>query len=209
MRTSTAIFLAVLVVTVSVTTSAQTLLTQTQTPPTPIPPQRSIEDVEKRLTSQVESVMFMIKLAGGVLSVVGLALGAWGIGSYRVLLKEIKEGFESRTRTLDERIAELDENLQRSKDLVSAAEKTLGLHEQAMSAVLLAQAEEAVTSEPPDIPKAVGFLAKLALDANASADELAHAGLFARERLGNSPLAKRLLTLAVQKKEPSDLSRVI
>ena len=177
---------------------------------TPAPVQPTVTQVqEERLFRQIDSLMFMIKLGAGVVAFVGAALTAWGIGSYRVLLRDVRHRLGSQVRDLEKTARELASNLDQSKTLVKEAQESLGIHQSVAPAVLLAQAQECLSLSPPDIPKAVALVSQIARDSGASSDELAMAGMMAREMLGSQSLAKRLLELAVKKGRASDLAKAI
>lgn len=169
----------------------------------------SVQEVERRLTGQLDSIMFMIKLAGSMLSAIGIALAVWGVGSYRGMLKEIRERHEVKIQQLAIQAATLSNNLEASKELLTQAQESLGIHRHAAPAVILAQVEDSLAQEKPDLPKAVGYLSGIARDSAATADELFHAGLIARERLGSETLAKKLLALAITKEDAPELARAV
>ncbi len=171
--------------------------------------QLSPASLEERVFRQVDSLMFMIKLGSGIVTFIGIALAAWGVTSYRGLLKDIRKTLETRVAGLEKAGKELATNLEQSKTLVKEAQESLGLHKSAAPAVLLAQAEECFSGEKPDVAKAIALVSQLTRDSSATADELTTAGLMARQHLGSRSLAKRLLGLAVQKEDAPDLARAI
>jgi tetratricopeptide (TPR) repeat protein len=200
--TSVYILIICLGVTFSTYAHAQQSSLQSQLP-------NEIMQLEQRMNRQVDSVMLMIKLAGGVVAFIGAGLTIGGVGSYRTLLREIREKHQTRLRDLEQRASQLSGSLEKSQQLLHQTQQLFGIYEDSTPSVLFTQAEESLASNHPDLPKAVGLIAKIASYENATADELTAAGLFARQKLGSSSLARRLFAAAVQKPEVSDLARAI
>jgi hypothetical protein len=179
-------------------TAAITLCLATALPGQALP-EAAVQAAEQRLGKQLDSLMLMIKIATGTISIVGLALAAWGVANYRSLLTDIRAKYSEQLNAMRDDAARLSENLAKSEAVLREAQEALGLNRSAIGAVVLAQAADCLTGDRPDSTKALSLLAQLARDDAASPDELYSAALMAKQQLSSAALAKRLAGIAVRK----------
>lgn len=161
------------------------------------------------INDKVDTIGLMVKIMGGFASVLLVFMTILGVGTYKSFLTKVKESHTNQLADLEEKSGELktiaDENIALSQKLKVA----LDLTEVSSGAVLLAEVESALSSGNIDMPKAVGLLSKLAMTESATSDELGKASLIAKQQLRNSSLAKKLMSLAVEKENPTAVYKAV